>query len=146
MWKQQPWSHVSGQGFGNRSIHMLHQTLAGSFLAAHSGNWGCSKKPAPPDLASPSRASSKKRMSLDPMRHCCHCLGFRLGKPRGHVPDRSGGGSPSSKRAAVYVSHGGPPPIPQIWPDAICAIQNSSCCIAVALVAPCLGCRVDTTQ
>ena len=27
MWKQQPWSHVSGQGFGNRSIHMLHVFL-----------------------------------------------------------------------------------------------------------------------
>ena len=36
----------------------------------------------------------------------------------------NGGGPPSRSLAAVYVSHGGPPPIPQTWPVSIWRIQN----------------------
>ena len=41
--------------------------------------------------------------------HCCHGRSFKFGNPKGHVPERMGGGPSSSRRAAVKVSHGGPP-------------------------------------
>ena len=51
-----------------------------------------------------------KRISLDPTMTCLHAGNEMLGIPSGLVPDRTGGGPPSSKRAAVKVSQGGPPP------------------------------------
>jgi hypothetical protein len=51
----------------NRRISLERHTLAGFLCVAHNGNCGCSRNPVPPVWARHSKASTKNRMSLEPI-------------------------------------------------------------------------------
>ena len=108
----------------NRRISLERHTLAGFLCVAHNGNCGCSRNPVPPVWARHSKASTKNRMSLEPIGTVATGAVWGRETYKGKSPDRSGGGPPSINRAAVKVSHGGPPPMPHTCPVAIWCIQN----------------------
>ena len=86
-----------------RRIGRLVQTLDGSRLRAHKGYCGCSIKAQPPTSTSVRKTSKIKRIRRDPTITCRHAFKGMLGIPSGHVPERTGGGPPSSKRAVPNI-------------------------------------------
>lgn len=100
----------------SRRIACAVHTLDGSRCLAQVGYWGCSIKAHPPVSANRRKTSMLNRISLDPMSTCRHARSGMLGIPFGHLPERTGGGPLSSRRAAEKDSQGGPPPAPHTCP------------------------------
>ena len=90
------------------------------------GYCGCSKNPQSPDWARMTSNSSKNLSNLSPMLTWAHSRNEIPGMPRGWSPLRTGRGPPAAVRAMVYVSHGGPPPAPTIWPESTLSLHQGS--------------------
>ena len=135
------WSKVTNEVQWSFFIHLIAgdaHVLAGRWSHAQTGKAGCSKKEQPPVTAHQKVISIKNCIKIVPSCVCLHCLALLDGRPFGSSNLRTGGGPPASIRAAVYVSHGGPPPTPQMAPFLILSVQKVRLRpVAKSPVAPC---------
>ena len=109
---------------------VFHDHTLGGCRSAHQvGNCGCSRKPLRPCAAIASSIRRRKRMRWSPIHIWALSRLLRPGRPDRSEADRKGRGPPLVSSwlylAAVYVSHGGPPPRDTIWPEE--ALESHHC-------------------
>ena len=84
------------------------------FCPAHTATCGCSSHAQPPMMAASHMSWTIVCSSSVPILTWRSCFRLKKGNPHGLAWSRSGLGPPGIQRAAVHVSHGGPPPTPMI--------------------------------